>query len=121
MVATRKYKNRLASLIKNKRKQLNISKREFARRAKFKSHDTVTRLESGEYLDYPARETLEKLAYNVFDVTVTELEQMIEPVGSTTLQFDKLVIECEQLENELEILELIKILCNRLDWMLRQK
>lgn len=113
MPAPEEYKKNLGNLLKHKRESLGLSKREMARRTGLPSHDTIRRLENGDYIHYPERETLEKIAQNLFEVELRELEDLIAP-GSLNpkLTLGSVITCCEQF-TEVKDLNKVIAVCSR--------
>ena len=113
MPAPEEYKNNLGNLLKHKRESLGLSKREMARRTGLPSHDTIRRLENGDYTHYPERETLEKIALNVFEVELRELEDLIAPSNlNPKLTVGSVLACCEQFSDVQDLNKVITV-CSR--------
>lgn len=113
MPAPEEYKQNLANLLKHKRESLGLSKREMARRTGLSSHDTIRRLENGNYTNYPEKETLEKIAQNLFEVELQELEDLITPGNlNPKLTVGSVITCCEQF-NDVKDLNKVIAVCSR--------
>ena len=122
MAAPKEYKDNLGKLIKQRREILDISQREFARRAEIPSHSTIRSLENGDYLDYPERETLEKIAKNIFKISLDELLELIDAKpANPNLMIGSVILQIERLETVEDCLEAMDAISRRVRVLLSEK
>ena len=115
MVAPQQYKQNLGRLIQKKRDELKISRRALARLTSLPSHDTIRRLETGNYVQYPDRETLEKLAKHLFNCSLQELENLLSSDREESqLSLGGLIMYCERLESLDDLSQVISVCARRI-------
>ena len=115
----RDYKDKLASLVKEFRRSSGLNQREFAALADFRSHNTVSVIERGDYLDPPEQATLEKLARNIFGWELSQLVAYLsgegeKPQKQESLPLSRLIIEIKSLKSLEEGLKLNEVLAQKL-------
>lgn len=113
MVAPKQYKDNLGNLIRHKRESMNLSRRELAKKAGIPSHDTIRRLETGDYIHYPERETLERVAKYLFAISLRELEDLITfseiELENAELFVAAILLRCEHLDNVKDLGRVLKL------------
>ena len=115
LVAPQQYKQNLGRLIQKKRDELKISRRALARLTSLPSHDTIRRLETGNYVQYPDRETLEKLAKHLFNCSLQELESILSSDREESqLSLGGLIMNCERLESLDDLSQVISVCARRI-------
>ncbi len=121
MVAPRQYKQNLGKLMQKKRDELKMSRRALARLTSLPSHDTIRRLETGDYVQYPDRETLEKLAKHLFNCQLQELENLLSSDREESqLSLGGLIMYCERLESLDDLSQVISVCARRIREILDQ-
>ena len=124
MVAPKQYKENLGNVIRHKRESMNLSRRELARQTGIPSHDTIRRLELGDYIHYPERETLERLAKHLFEISLREFEDLIVPneaeAGKSELILGSILMRCEQLSEVKDLSKVIKLCADRITQILEE-